>query len=207
MLGLCFFFSVKCNLDENTVQSNNDFKNDLDEISRVKKRSKIVACLSIIRNSLADGNQEVKAAIDNSKFDRSKSFDKIVVIMLNNCENKISDSEMEKILMPENILTMTPISLNLIKFDKDLLTTGITFNEVELELLKEINEASQLISNDSTVQDEEIGFMGFKLSQLGNSQYIFVFFLIGLIFVIIFGGFYMLKCKKKDVKKNKSKKN
>lgn len=207
MLGLCFFFSVKCNLDENTVQSNNDFKNDLDEISRVKKRSKIVACLSIIRNSLADGNQEVKAAIDNSKFDRSKSFDKIVVTMLNNCENKISDSEMEKILMPENILTMTPISLNLIKFDKDLLTTGITFNEVELELLKEINEASQLISNDSTVQDEEIGFMGFKLSQLGNSQYIFVFFLIGLIFVIIFGGFYMLKCKKKDVKKNKSKKN
>lgn len=194
----------------NSQQSENELNNDLQEIYQIKRRSKLVACMSILRNSLNDGNSNFKEALDNSSFDKSKSFDKLVVSILKNCEKSIKDPEMEGALTPENILNPLKSDSNLLKlinFDKNLLSTGVTLSEEESEILKDINESSQSIDTDVTIQDEEIGFMGFKLSQVGRMSYVFVTIAVLLTVVIIFGGLYAVMCKKKEGKKEKKKKN
>jgi hypothetical protein len=203
---LIMFLNFNIFKSESTIQA--DLKKDLEEIQVIKKRSKLVACMSLIRNSLAEGNNDIKQALDNSSFDRSKSFDKIVVTILSNCEKNMKDTEMEKTLSPENILN--PISSDsnlqrLIKFDKNILKDGINFSESESNILKEINDSTQSLDTDMTLQDEEIGFMGFKLSKMGNVGSFFIILGLVLTFVIIFGGLYQLKSKKKETKKKKQK--
>jgi len=197
--------------EERTQFTSENLKKDLEEISSIKKRSKIVACMSIVRNSLSEGNYNVKEVLDNSPFDRSKSFDKIVVTMLSNCERNIKDSQMEEALTPENILTpvQSESSLaKLIQFDKNLFRSmsEITITEAEQSILNEINDSTQTYDADVSVQEEEIGLMGLKLSQLGKSTYFIIYFILLLVLVVIFGGLYVLTCKKKETK-NKKKKN
>ena len=212
--SVILLFMLNLNLtytsSEDTNSTQAELKKDLEEIVTIKKRSKLVACMSIVRNSLAEGNSLIKDALDSSSFDRSKSFDKIVLTMLSNCEKSIKDPEMENALNPENILS--PVSgendlSRLIKFDKNLLsnTDSISFNKNESNILKEINDSSQSMDSDVTLQDEEIGFMGLKLSQMGKSGYLFIILALVLVGVIIFGGLYALKCKKKDGKVKKKK--
>jgi hypothetical protein len=203
---LIMFLNFNIFKSESTIHS--DLKKDLEEIQVIKKRSKLVACMSLIRNSLAEGNNDIKQALDNTSFDRNKSFDKIIASIISNCENNIKDAEMEKTLNAENILN--PISLDsnlqrLIKFDKNILKDGINFSDSELNILKEINDSTQSLDTDMTLQDEEIGFMGFKLSKMGNVGSFFIILGLVLTFVIIFGGLYQLKCKKKENKKKKQK--
>lgn len=203
---LIMFLNFNIFKSESTIHS--DLKKDLEEIQVIKKRSKLVACMSLIRNSLAEGNNDIKQVLDNTSFDRNKSFDKVIASILFNCENNIKDAEMEKTLNAENILN--PISLDsnlqrLIKFDKNILKDGINFSDSELNIIKEINDSTQSLDTDMTLQDEEIGFMGFKLSKMGNVGSFFIILGLVLTFVIIFGGLYQLKCKKKENKKKKQK--
>lgn len=199
------YSSVNTASSNEEIKSSGDLKKDYDEILHIKRRSKLVACLSLVRNSLAEGNAAVKEVIDNSNFDRSRSFDKIILIMVSYCEKKITDAEMEQALVPENILT--PISSNLVKFDKNILKNlnSVSFSDEELAILKEMNESSQAIDTDLTLQEEEIGLMGLKLSQLGKSTYIFISIILAIVLLIIFGGLYLLTCKKKEVKDKKKK--
>jgi hypothetical protein len=70
---------------------------DYEEIKTIKLRSKIAACISLVSNNLNEGNNNVKEAITNSKFDKGKSYDKILATMLNNCVEKIKDSEIDNV--------------------------------------------------------------------------------------------------------------
>ena len=206
---LSIFFILFVNLSFLKADENSDLKNDLEEIQLIKRRSKLVACLSLLRNSLTEGNVEIKNILDSTHYDRSKSFDKILANILSNCEQKIKDNEMEKILTPENILINVSADeklANLLKFDKNILKAGVELTDEEQDVLKEIGESSQIIDTDMAIQDEEIGLMGLKLSKLGNSGYLFIVFAIVLVIVIIFGGLYQLKCKKKTDMKDKKKK-
>ena len=218
MILICFSMyqkSVESQVVQNQITP--DLKKDIEEINLVRKRSKLLSCMSIVRNSLAEGNSDLKETLDNSNLDRGKAFDKIVVTMILNCEKRISEAEIEQTLMPENILT--PITSNqtlakLITFDRHLLspssssasaTDTLNLSEEEMNLLKGMSETSQMDS-DFTMQEEEIGFMGFKLSQIGSSAYIFIFIALIIFAVIILGGFYLLKCKKKESKRDRKKK-
>jgi hypothetical protein len=192
----------------NSQYTEADLNNDLEEITMIKRRSKLVACMSILKNSLNDGNNSFKEALDRSAYDRSKSFDKLVVSILKSCETNIKDKEMETTLTPENILN--PLKndatlLRLVNFDKNVLSAGVALTEEEKQVLQDINESSQSIDTDVTIQDEEIGFMGFKLSQTGRMAYVFVSIAVLLVLVIIFGGLYAVMCKKKEDKKKKNK--
>jgi hypothetical protein len=70
-----------------------------------------------------------------------------------------------------------------------------------------INEISVNTEYDNAIPDDDIGFAGIKLNQLGMTTYVFL--VIGIIIssIIIFGGFYMLKKNKKPPKISKKKKN
>jgi hypothetical protein len=188
-----------------------EFQSDVDHIASIKRRSRLAACMSILRNSLAEGNQEFKEALANSYYDKSKSYEKLVLMILNNCEKNIKDNEIEQILNPDNILKFNSNFQNLIKFNTNALSqnSDIEITVDELSVLKEINDASQTLDTDLSTQEDEIGIGGLRISQFGNWQYVFVGLAIALTFVIVFGGLWILLRKKpgKEKKKEKSKKN
>jgi hypothetical protein len=72
-------------------------------------------------------------------------------------------------------------------------------------LLARINEISVSSEYDNVIPEDDIGFAGIKLNQLGITTYVFLFIGMIISFVIIFGGFYMLKKEKKLVKDKKKK--
>ncbi len=96
---------------------------------------------------------------------------------------------------------------NLIDFDTEYFKTAneLSLTSEEEKMMNRINEISANSEYDNTIPEDDIGFAGVKLNQLGITTYIFL--VIGLIisFVIIFGGFYMLKKNKKPVKEKKKK--
>ena len=53
--------------------------------------------MSILRNSLAKGNEDIRSAISSSKFDKAKTFDKISTMILQSCERNISNEQIEKV--------------------------------------------------------------------------------------------------------------
>jgi len=71
--------------------------------------------------------------------------------------------------------------------------------------LNKINEISVNSEYDNVIPEDDIGFAGIKLNQLGITTYIFLFIGVIISFVIIFGGFYMLKKEKKPLKDKKKK--
>lgn len=75
----------------------------------------------------------------------------------------------------------------------------------EETLLNKINDISVNSEYDNAVPEDDIGFAGVKLNQLGITTYIFLIFGLIISFIIIFGGFYMLKKDKKPAKDKKKK--
>ncbi len=53
--------------------------------------------MTIVRNSLAKGNEDLKKTIGETKFDRAKTFDKVVTTMIQNCEDTINDKQLEQV--------------------------------------------------------------------------------------------------------------
>lgn len=97
--------------------------------------------------------------------------------------------------------------MNLIEFDTNHLKTAeeLKLSNEEENLLNKINEISTSSEYDNVIPEDDIGFAGIKLNQLGITTYVFLFFGIVISFVIIFGGFYLLKKDKKPVKEKKKK--
>ena len=63
----------------------------------MKDRSKLLSCLSVIRNSLANSNKEVSQLLQSTSFEKSKVYDKIVVLMITSCKSKLKDSEIDNV--------------------------------------------------------------------------------------------------------------
>jgi hypothetical protein len=75
--------------------------------------------------------------------------------------------------------------------------------EKEDNILKEIDNAANTFDKEIHVE-EDIGLLGFKMSQIGKYSYIFIFCALFLTLAVVFGGLMMLLAPKKD-KKNKKK--
>ena len=100
------------------------------------------------------------------------------------------------------------INSQLIEFDSEYFKSSeLKFTKEEEDLLNKINEISLNSEYDNAIPDDDIGFAGVKLNQLGITTYIFLVIGIIISFIIIFGGLYMLKKDKKPPKLNKKKKN
>jgi hypothetical protein len=54
--------------------------------------------MAIVSNNLNEGNNNVREAINNSKFDKSKSYDKLLAAMLNNCVDNIKDNDIDNVI-------------------------------------------------------------------------------------------------------------
>lgn len=104
--------------------------------------------MAIVRNSLAAGNPHVEQALKDTKHDKSVTFDKIVLMMYENCEKKITEEVIDRVLLPENIMNNNPEYLKYIEFNKNIFSIiGPTPSNTkrENEILKEINEVISML--------------------------------------------------------------
>lgn len=83
-----------------------DLQSDYDELITIKNRTKLAACLILIKNSLAKGNNDVIKTLKETKHDKEKTYDKIVAMMTDSCYNKIDKVTIEKV---ENIYIILDI--------------------------------------------------------------------------------------------------
>jgi hypothetical protein len=212
-IKIFLFYTFSClysNVNSLNISSEEELKIDKQEILKTIKKSKIVACMSVVRNSLAEENKNVKIALDDSKFDRSKSLDKLIIAMIANCEKSITEQDMQQLLNPENILS--PVSVNenyshLIKFDKNILRDleKIEYTVEEIYVLKEIDEAMEVEETDFAFQEEEVGNLGSKFSEFGKFYNIFIVIAVIMSVTILLAGLYVILCKKKIIKQKKNK--
>ncbi len=68
-------------------------KENLDRIRNLNKNYKHIACLALIRNSLNVGNENIKNVIKDTIHAKLDTFDKILILMLNNCENQLKNED------------------------------------------------------------------------------------------------------------------
>ena len=190
-----------------------ELKKDIEDVKNLKLKSKITACISLIRNSLHEGtNEHMQSTIRNSHFDKSKTYDKVIYLMLTTCTSKIKEANIDFILSPDNILKkLSEEYTELIVFNDDFLKESeLDFSNEEKNLRKAVQEASSSEANENI--EEEIGLFGIKLSQYASIQYWFVIFALGMTSFIVFGGLYTIYARKQEklnekaAKKKKKKK-
>ena len=206
-------FQVSSNVEcsDSEILTKEELNNDLERISYIKEKSKIVACMSLVRNTLSEENKNIKNALEGSEFNRSISFEKIILAILNNCKNNINDAEIEILLNPDNILTFVSENKNytdLIKFDKNILK-NLNLNSDESFIKSVINTSLQNIESDYDYKEEELRYLSFedKLYEWGKGLNLFISITVVMIIFIFCGGLYMLLCQKKSLKDKKKKNN
>jgi hypothetical protein len=93
----------------------------------------------------------------------------------------------------------------LIEFDKEVLKNSdhISLTPEEESIMNKINDISVNSEYDNAIPEDDIGFAGVKLNQLGMTTYVFLAIGITISIVIIFGGLFMLKKDKKPKDKKK----
>jgi hypothetical protein len=88
---LLLIIATIINADDNIDQ----LKKDFEEIKTTKHRSKILSCMALLTNTLKQGNELFKSTISGT--DKSKSYDKFIAVLLNNCIDTIKDNDIDKV--------------------------------------------------------------------------------------------------------------
>ena len=182
----------------------NQTKEYLSKISNAAEHSKIAACLSIIRNSLNTEakNEKLSKAISSTRLDKGKYYDKAIATMLYHCVKKIKKEEMEIAISSKNILTPIKSLYHLIDIDYSSITT-VEKTKEESDLFNEISNAGTTQDTINLNPEDEVGFLWFKLEQVGNLSYYFALTGIALFVIIVCGGMYMIHRNQKEKEKNK----
>lgn len=184
-------------------------KREIKEIKRLKKRTKLSACMALLRINLDRGNEKIKSLIVSSKFDKSTTYDFLTTLLIHNCIEKIKETEMEKILDPDNIFTYNQdLDERIMEITEEVNLSiqkdELNFTNEMKEILNDLKEAITSESTESNMTPEEvIGLFGIQLNQPGLIQYIFLGIGILLTVIIVFGGLYILLTNKKEKEKTK----
>ena len=83
-------------------------------------KSKVTACVILIKNSLSKGNTEVSLTLKETKHPKDKTFDKVFSMMLENCVDNIEERTMNNVLDPENFVVWEPKYQRLLSFNKKI---------------------------------------------------------------------------------------
>ncbi len=111
---------------------------DLDYIKNVEKSGILTACMVLARNNLAGNNSDIKLTIKNTKFEKVKVLDKILVTMIKNCLENLHSSEVNEILSTNNVNQFNMPQEKLLTFNAQNLETDPVFDSQEFSLLKTI---------------------------------------------------------------------
>jgi hypothetical protein len=79
----------------NTDEKHDQLKKDFEEIKTTKHRSKILSCMAILTHNLKQENNTFKTLISNT--DKSKSYDKLITVLLSSCIDNLKDQDIDKV--------------------------------------------------------------------------------------------------------------
>lgn len=68
-----------------------NLKQDFQRIRDLNNNYKTIACLSLLRNKLEEGFEKISKIISSTVHDKSNTFDKSLVLSLNNCQRNIQN--------------------------------------------------------------------------------------------------------------------
>lgn len=205
VLTILFTYSSSVTVDDK-------IKKDVEEIKHMKKKTKLTACTSLLRNSLDIGNKDVSDLISKSRFDASNTYEFIVTRILSNCVKQIKDDSIDKILDPENILKHLPEYDNILTIDEEarnIITKGsnLDLNEDMIEVNNLIKESSNFESTENKIlEDEDFGILGVKLGESGHFGNIMLILGFILIFIAITIGLSKLQKNQREREEGKRKK-
>ena len=186
------------NIDEKTVK-------EINEIKKLKRKTKLTACVSIVKNNLDQDNDKVKKLLVSTS-DKSATYDFILIKLIANCMSVITDDQIDKILDPDNIFKVLPEEEKLL-FNLNFTVSNLVYSPEMDEILNDLKEAISSEQTENIVNvEEEIGLFGIKLNQPGYLQYSFLLIGIILFLVIVCGGFWYLFSSSKNKKDKKKKK-
>jgi hypothetical protein len=108
----------------------------LEYIEEVKRDSIITACIVLSRNSIVGGNVNVTQALQTTKMDKRKLFDKILVLMVQKCTKSLDYTKANEVLSSENVTELyhpheTYININ----REEMEIKPISFDKEENKLL------------------------------------------------------------------------
>lgn len=128
--------------DQNIILNDKDLQNEISVLNIAQLKSRTAACLGLVRNAFAKGDERIHNALKEAKTDLSKTYDKIVILMLENCEKNIKQDQAIKFLTTQNILSTDESYMSLLNFSTDLFKNAdqeIIFKEEDKLILKELN--------------------------------------------------------------------
>lgn len=161
-----------------------DLLEDKKFIEHTKWKTKLASCLLIMRSSLMKGNKEVSQALNDTKHDKAKTYDKIQAMMLERCVENITESIVDKVLHADRFALWEDSYSTLLTFNKNIfqiIGPELKYSSTERRILDEIN----LITNQKPVE-EKLESLDLLSIFLGVYKYFLYGFLTG---VLVFVGF------------------
>ena len=187
------------------------YKEFIVESKLAYEHTKIAACLVIVRNSLSGGhNVKMKQILLRTKFDKGKAYDVIVLRMIRKCCKVIKKEDVDTVLQSENVFEYAQRYDMMIDVGvDDMEVNGVEMNAEEMALADEIRKKEinvNKVTNDVNLNvDDEVGFLWFKLEDIGALPYYFAVCGICLVLIVVIGGMYLLRKEKEHSKKKKRK--
>lgn len=144
--------------------------------SKAENQTKIMSCLSIIHNSISEGNEDLSRELLKKQEDPSKYYDKYILAMLNKCVNTITKEHINMILSPEKIYGKSTIEdRNLIKISPCIVSEHNMTSD-EQELYDSIKEAFKV--DYSKVNYDTPSFLNKNLKTISIATCVVILFLI-----------------------------
>jgi hypothetical protein len=108
----------------------------MDFYNEVKKDGVLVACMALTRNNIVGNNINVTVALQNTRLDRGKVFDKIVVSMIKSCMSSLDFTKVDEVLNTDNITLIGHPYEKYLTFNNADIDKEPTFDSEDLRLLK-----------------------------------------------------------------------
>ena len=147
----------------------------------------------IIRTSLNKGNKNVINVMKITKHEKTRSFDKIVAMMLDTCTGSIDYKTTQKILNSEDSNIWDDSFEQLLIFNKNvfqIIGPQLQNTPSEKSILDEIQTIIKNPSIDFPVEEQQK--IDFLTEKLGVYKYFFFGSIIGFVMFLIFVFFYNL---------------
>ena len=82
---------------EDLNSTDENLKEDFQRIKKVNKNYKTIACLSLLRNKLNEGFAKITNLISSTVHDKADTFDKSIVMVMNNCEGNLKNEHVAEV--------------------------------------------------------------------------------------------------------------
>jgi hypothetical protein len=150
----------------------------------------------IMRNSLARGNKNVNNALKETKHDKTKTYDKIISMMLDTCTGTIEDRTVDKILQSEDVNVYDNKFEKYLQFNKNvfqIIGPQLQNTPSEKVILDDIQRVLNKPGIEIPIEEEKYDYLTEKF---GRYKYFVIGLTIGFSMFLVFILFFNMLTKK-----------